>query len=148
MILEVGERGQCVGWERLLTPRQHDALEYYNLMWHARFVGDPVRSDWLVYDLGDSPWVRLKWNVSSQKLPGIRRNGGKLFLPSLGRWLMQKELLASMGLPIHPRLAATCGVPEWPLPRSRDGASHLGNMMHIPSVGCMLLTLFASARPR
>ncbi len=130
-----------------MSIRQRAALDYYMVMFHLRFNVDPQHSKTLVCNLGDSPWERLSWNVASGRLLAFRTNGGKQYYPHIGRWFLHKELMTTMGLPLYEQCARAAGVPLMETPPPGPSKAFMGNMMHVPSVGCMLLVALGCAQP-
>ncbi len=134
-------------WAELLTVREQAALHYYTAAFRMHVGTNPTQSPHLVFNLGDSPWERLTWNLASNRLPGFRTNGGKLYHPAIGRWFLHKELLTTMGLPLYRECAEAAHVPLMHTPEASPSKMFLGNMMHVPSVGCMILVALCCARP-
>ena len=79
----------------------------------------------------------------SGRIPGLRTHNAKYWVPFLGRWLTNKELLASMGVPVYPSLAQAAGVALIAV-RPGPAARHmLGNMMHVAFVGSVIACALA-----
>jgi len=132
----------------LLTAHEHQRLAAYMAMWQARFGHDAATDPTAVFNLADNPENGfVTWSASSGRIPGLRTNGGKLWVPCLGRWLTTKEQLAAMGVPVYPSLAAAAQVPLVPVSPGPEAKLMLGNMMHIASVGTALLVAMSCAQP-
>jgi hypothetical protein len=132
----------------LLSPGEQRRLIVYMALWAKRF-GQPSSMDTrAVFNLADNPEAGyVTWSGASGRIPGLRTNGGKLWVPYLGRWLTTKEQLAAMGVPVYPCLAIAAGVPCVPVNPGPDAKLMLGNMMHIASVGTAMLIALSCARP-
>ena len=139
--------------------------------WLATFGYPASSSDFCVFNLSDNPSARLTWSAASGRVPCPRTNGGKLFSPKKRRWLLPVEQLAAFGVPtqnhhcflasVRPflhagekaehmigALAAPAYVSHilWPV-RPRVASvivASAGNMMHVPSVGLVLLAALIS----
>ena len=133
----------------LLSPGEQRRLFVYTAMWAKRF-GQPCSTDQrAVFNLADNPEAGyVTWSGASGRIPGLRTNGGKLWVPYLRRWLTTKEQLAAMGVPVYPCLAIAAGVPCIKVHPGPDARLMLGNMMHIASVGCAMLVALSFAQPR
>ena len=132
----------------LLTYHELQRLAAYMAMWRDRFGHDASMDQTAVFNLADNPENGfVTWSGSSGRIPGLRTNGGKLWVPFLGRWLTMKEQLAAMGVPVYPSLAAAAQVPLVPVSPGAEAKLMLGNMMHIASVGTALLVAMACAQP-
>jgi hypothetical protein len=145
----VTQDGQCLNWEALLTEREAAALLYYRLLWLQRFGSWPETSGSAVFNLGDNPWTHCNWSANHGGLPTYRRGSGKFWVAAARRWLLASECWASLGLPVFGPLAAIAGVPVLEMPESRgEACSQMGNAMHVPSVGVMILVALTSCGPR
>ena len=132
----------------LLTHHERQRLEAYMAMWQDRFGHCATMDQAAVFNLADNPDNGfVTWSGSSGRIPGLRTNGGKLWVPFLRRWLTTKEQLAAMGVPVYPSLAAAAQVPLVAVSPGPEAKLMLGNMMHIASVGTALLVAMACARP-
>jgi len=132
----------------LLTDHEHQRLAAYMAMWQDRFGHSADMDPAAVFNLADNPNNGfVTWSASSGRIPGLRTNGGKLWVPFLRRWLTTKEQLAAMGVPVYPILAAAARVPLVHVSPGPEAKLMLGNMMHIASVGIALLVAMACGRP-
>jgi hypothetical protein len=140
----VDDTGRCRNWHLFLSDREKRALLYYSLLWLQRFGVFPESCADCIFNLGDNPWSRVNWSASGS-LPCYRRNG-KFYSPFLGRWLLVRECWASLGLPVYPALADAAQTVELEMP-VRGSSAMLGNAMHVPSVGIVILIALASSAP-
>jgi len=132
----------------LLTEDEYSRLQLYLEHWQVRFGCHASQCPSAVFNLCDNPASgRVTWSAASGRIPGLRTNAGKLWSPMLQRWLTTKELLAAMGLPVYPALAAAAGVPLLEVQPGAEARHMLGNMMHIASVGTAMLIALSCARP-
>jgi hypothetical protein len=131
----------------LLSPGEAQRLEAYEALWLQRFGILASWSDWAIFNLADNPDGGFTtWSAASGRIPGLRTHNAKYWVPFLGRWLTNKELLASMGVPVYPSLAQAAGVPLVAV-RPGPAARHmLGNMMHVASVGSVIACALACGR--
>ena len=132
----------------LLSPGEHRRLLVYMAMWAERFGQDSSSDQRAVFNLADNPEAGyVTWSGASGRIPGLRTNGGKLWVPYLGRWPTTKEQLAAMGVPVYECLAIAAGVPCVPVNPGPEARLMLGNMMHIASVGTAILIALSCAWP-
>ena len=131
----------------LLSPGEAQRLEAYEALWLQRFGILASLCDWAIFNLADNPDGGFTtWSAASGRIPGLRTHNAKYWVPFLGRWLTNKELLASMGVPVYPSLAQAAGVPLVAV-RPGPAARHmLGNMMHVASVGSVIACALACGR--
>lgn len=131
----------------LLTPHELERLRSYLRLWAQRFGLPAHFYAWAVFNLADNPDAGyVTWTAASGRLPSLRTHGAKYWSPWLGRWLTCKELLACMGLPVYPFLAASAGVSLLPVSPGPAARHMLGNMMHLASAGCVLAVALASSQ--
>lgn len=120
----------------LLTPGERDRLIHYMALWFQRFGVCASQCKDAIFNLGDNPGAGyVTWSASSGRIPGLRTQNAKYWVPFLSRWLTNKELLACMGLPVYPALAQAAGVPLMNVRPGPEARHMLGNMMHVASVG-------------
>ena len=132
----------------LLSPGEQRRLIVYMAMWAARFGQSSSTDTRAVFNLADNPEAGyVTWSAASGRIPGLRTNGGKLWVPYLSRWLTTKEQLAAMGVPVYTSLAIAAGVPVVPVTPGPEAKLMLGNMMHIASVGVAMLVALSCVRP-
>lgn len=131
----------------LLTAGEKQRLVHYLRLWAQRF-GLPAHCfSWAVFNLGDNPDAGyVTWSGSSGRLPSLRTHGTKYWCPFLGRWLTTRELLACMGLPVYPALAASAGVAMVHIPTTAAARHMLGNMMHLASAGSVMAVALSCCR--
>ena len=129
----------------LLTPGEYERLRLYLEAWVAR-VGLPAHHCWwAVFNLADNPGAGYTtWSAASGRIPGLRTHNAKLWVPYLGRWLTNRELLACMGVPVYRHLAAAAQVSQVHVRPGSDSRHMLGNMMHIAAVGSVMAVAMAS----
>ena len=130
---------QARSWVYLLNKRERKALEVIVDNYYQKYSQDAVYNPDLVAFLGDNPKKRLCWSAVSRKIPTLRRNAGKMFVPSLRRWMVPKEKLLLMGFPVVPSVAMSMGVPVLAITDNRRASYVAGNCMHF---SCVLLIQF------
>ena len=132
---------------QLLSPGEHERLALYLQLWAARFGMPACCCSWAVFNLSDNPAAGyVTWSAASGRIPGLRTHNAKYWVPYLGRWLTNKELLACMGLPVYESLAMAAGVVQVHVQPGPEARHMLGNMMHIASVGSVMSVALASCR--
>jgi hypothetical protein len=129
----------------LLTPGESERLHLYLEAWVAR-VGVPADLCWwAVFNLADNPGAGYTtWSAASGRIPGLRTHNAKLWVPYLGRWLTNRELLACMGVPVYRHLAEAAQVSQVHVRPGSDSRHMLGNMMHVAAVGSVMAAAMAS----
>ena len=131
----------------LLTPGEQGRLSVYMRGWMQRVGISAVHCSWAVFNLGDNPGAGFwSWSAASGRIPGLRTHNAKLWVPFLGRWLTNRELLACMGAPVYRHLAHAAGVPQVHVCAGADARHMLGNMMHVASVGSVIAAALASCQ--
>lgn len=90
--------------------------------------------------LGDNTRFSFTWTCKSKALPTFRRQGGKFWIPSRGRWMVGAEKLAALGYPVTEDTASTMGL-RHPLPVADPSRtdSICGNAFHFTNCGVVLL---------
>ena len=81
----------AASWHYILNRRETRVIETLNQMYWARFRSNPERDGNLIYFLGDNPDFCVTWSAVSRRVPCLRRNIGKLWIPSRGRWMTPAE---------------------------------------------------------
>ena len=121
----------------LLTAREFNTKLRWDQEYRRRFGKEPDSDPDLVYFLGDSADWGPVWSATSGKIPTYRLNSkrSKYWLPSLKRWLTQKERLVSMGFPCVPELADGLDLPLVGATDIKRAADVCGNSMHFQSSG-------------
>jgi hypothetical protein len=115
---------------RLLTDHEQQRLAAYMALWQDRFGHSAAMDQAAVFNLADNPDNGfVTWSGSSGRIPGLRTNGGKLWVPFLRRWLTTKEQLAAMGVPVYPMLAAAAHVPLVPVSPGPEAKLMLGTAL-------------------
>lgn len=79
---------QAKSWHYLLNNREKKALHDAMTLYRNRFGGDPSADMNLVIFLGDDPRQRLCWSATGNKIPTLRMNQGKFFIPAKKRWFL------------------------------------------------------------
>ncbi len=94
----------------------------------------------LIYNLQDNPSARLTWSATSRRLPTMRRDSRRLWIPSRARWLSFKERLSGMGFAAYIELANAAGVKQFPADfcRTKPHQMMLGDSMHVGAMGVVL----------
>ena len=110
-------------WSYLLTEKQAQYKQTYEEKLNTQTA---AHSGLAVFNLGDNPNNRLSWGKS--RLPTFKRNAGKYWSDSLGRWLVSSERSLAMGFPVDNVL---CTAPQ------------IGNAMHVGNVGMVMATVLA-----
>lgn len=96
----------------LLTVPEQERLAQYSAMWYTRFHIPACQDVRAVFNLADNPAAGfVTWSASSGRLPAMRTNSGKLWVPYLGRWLTVRERLAAMGAPVFFTFGTDCWCP-------------------------------------
>ena len=85
-------------WFALLTPREQAIVRELNQAYQTMFGARPERDPDLCYFLGDNPSFSRTWTAHSHRLPTLRRNNGKLWFPSVKRWMTSAEKFLVMGM--------------------------------------------------
>lgn len=128
----------------LLSPHEQERLRVYLQLWVAKFGTPACCCPWAVFNLGDNPAAGyVTWSAVSGRIPGLRTQNAKYWVPYLARWLTHKELLACMGLPVYESLALAAGVPQVHVTPGPEARHMLGNMMHVASVGTVMAVALA-----
>jgi site-specific DNA-cytosine methylase len=128
----------------LLSPGEAQRLAAYEELWLQRFGQPACSCDWAIFNLADNPDGGFTtWSAASGRIPGLRTHNAKYWVPFLGRWLTNKELLAAMGVPVYPSLANAACVPVVAVTPGPAARHMLGNMMHIASVGSVIACALA-----
>lgn len=136
---------EAPSWDYLLNDREKKVLSTLNKTYKTKFKRQPTAERNLVFFLGDSE-KRTTWSASSGRVPTLRMNRGKLFLPSKRRWFCAVEKLATLGFPVAPGQAMAMGVPQLPVLDIHRASLIAGNSMNFANV-CIVqlvaLTCFA-----
>ena len=128
----------------LLSPSEQSHLAVYLQKWIQRFGTPACMCPWAVFNLSDNPGAGYTtWSAASMRIPGLRTHNAKYWVPWLGRWLTNKELLACMGLPVYPVLAEAAGVCLVHVNPGSDARHMVGNMMHVAAVGSVMAVAMA-----
>ena len=125
-----------VDLRRLLSSREQQALAQYEKEYVRRYSCSPSRDKNLVCYLADNPSWSLTWSAVSGRIPTLRLNShtGKLWIPSLNRWMVGRERLATLGWPVNSDMATAMGVKEVPAKDYLRSCEMAGNGMHLPCV--------------
>ena len=89
----------------LLTEREAKAVQKYEEIYMQRYPRPAAADKNLCLFLGDDPSWSLTWSATSKRIPTLRMNQGKLWYPSLRRWLVPRERLCTLGWPVTAELA-------------------------------------------
>ncbi|CAE7328809.1 unnamed protein product [Symbiodinium necroappetens] len=139
------DAGHAPSWVYFLNDREKKVLSTLNKTYKTKFKKQPTAEHNLVFFLGDSD-KRTTWSATSGRVPTLRMNRGKLFLPSKRRWLCAVEKLATLGFPVAPGQAMAMGVPQLPVLDIHRASLIAGNSMNFANV-CIVqlvaLTCFA-----
>lgn len=131
----------------LLSVHEEQRLAVYLQHWAAKFGTPACCCTWAVFNLGDNPGAGFfTWSATSGRIPGLRTQNAKYWVPFLARWLTNKELLACMGLPVYESLALAAGVPQVFVSPGPEARHMLGNMMHVASVGTVMAVALACCK--
>ena len=129
----------------LLSTGEKERLSGYIDQYLMEFRSHPSFDSDCIFNLSDNPHARRSWSAASRRLPCFRTNGGKLWSCFFGRWLTNRELLASMGVPVYEHLARQAGVPAVAVRPGAQAAKMIGNLFHVASAGSVLLAALSSA---
>ena len=146
---QIRYRSNARNFKYLLTPRELGALEAYEQSYETKFGKRAEQDPNLVVFLGDNGTTWRTWSAGRNQVPTFRRNAksGLYWIPSLGRWMVAKEKLATLGWPVNSAMAR----PMWsePIP-SQDilrAADLAGNAMCFTSVAIAQLLALGCFRP-
>jgi len=131
-------------WEYALIASHHRYLKQYENDYKLRFQRDPKTVPALVFNLGDNPENRYSWSAISNRLPTYRTGNTLYYFPHAGRWLTNREKLASMGFPIYDFVAAKYMVPRLMIEDRNEVGWMLGNAMHLASITTIVVCALAS----
>ena len=117
-------------------------LDKYRQRWRE----EPTRDEDLVLHLGDSAH-RACWSAVSGRIPTFRTGSGKLWVASKNRWLVGREKMACLGLPVTEGASSAMGTPTLKI-NDVARADHIsGNAMHFSTVGvCQMVALCCFAK--
>ena len=92
------DEDQMTSFYHLLTEKQQQYLRKYIELWQEKYEEDPSSNPRCVFDLTQDPNERPRMSKPPQyKLPTVMTGSSRFWVPSLGRWLIAKELAAAMG---------------------------------------------------
>ena len=84
----------------------------------------------LFIHLGDNPSQFLCWSASSNKIPTYRTGAGKYWNPYREQWLLPRDKLSSLGLPVTEDMSKCMSVPGLPMVDTARASSVVGNSFH------------------
>lgn len=123
-------RPYCLSMKFLLNERERAGVDY-TLEEYARRYDKPGEDDPdLFVHLGDNPSNFLRWSGASNRLPTFRTGSGKYYNPHREIWMLAKDKLACLGLPINEEMARNMRVPGVPVSDHLRTASVAGNSFH------------------
>ena len=76
----------------LLNKRENGAVRYVKKLYRKRYKREASDDKDLVVFLGDNPRKFLCWSASSNRVPTLRMNTGKMFIVSKNRWLLVQRI--------------------------------------------------------
>lgn len=123
----------------LLNTREKQQKKLFEEAYETRYGREPSCDPDLVCHLGDNVNFTLSWSAASGSLPTLRRSSGKLWIPSLSRWMVPKERLASLAFPVTEGCACVLGVPPLPVLDGHRAEAVCGNAMNFGSCAVVLL---------
>lgn len=126
-------------WD-VLNDREKKAVATYDNLYFERWGGLAAADINLFEFLGDDPSRRVSWSAASNCLPTLRTNAGVFWHPFSQSWLVGQELLAAMGFPVYPEMAAAMHTETVTLD-ANGCRKALGNCMHL---GCAYLVLLCA----
>ena len=100
MLLEAAEvcrvrrlpfRPNSKDWSYMLTERERSNIATMDAEYQRRWLQEPSSIPDLCYYLVDNPAWSFTWSASSNKIPALRRNNGKVWFPSKRRWMTSGE---------------------------------------------------------
>ena len=117
---------------------------YYNKKQYCHSTQQDLRNT-IVY-LGDDG--RYLHKLSTVQISTYRHAGGLFWSLSAGRWVLAKEMMASMGWPTFEHLARAAGVQQTDLslcPPNQWRAA-VGNAFHVANIGMVLVAALVCAK--
>ena len=125
----------------LLSPMEQHYKFHYELKWFTRYGRLAVNDPNIVFGFNDNPLNRVSRSANG-RLPTLRTNSDKIFIPSLRRFMTLRERLAAMGFPVYPSLARASQSPLV----ERVTSHMLGNAVFLPNVMTVAATCLACTR--
>ena len=123
----------------LLNEREQRAAQWCLDEYARRFGRDGKHDPDLVVHLGDNPASYLCWSGHSGRLPTFRTGSGKYYSPFREAWMLPRDKLAALGLPVTPSMARQMSVPGLEVADSLRAASIAGNSFHFGNVAVVHL---------
>ncbi|CAE8617905.1 unnamed protein product [Polarella glacialis] len=117
----------------LLTDREEGCRQQYDSEYYRRFGKRPATNPDLCYYLRDEPSWSLTWSATSKRIPTYRTGSGKMWFPFYNRFIVSRDILASMGFPVSQSVALAMGVPQVPMRDPKRAGDLAGNAMHLTS---------------
>ena len=130
---------QSLDLEGLLNRRERNAVRVLKTLYRKRFKRDPMKDANLFFSLVDNPNNRVTWSAVSGRIPTLRKASGFVWHVMSRRWLLPREILATLGFPVEQQSAAAMGVPILPIACPRRAAAVAGNCMHMSTVSVIQL---------
>lgn len=118
----------------LLNKRERNGVRFTCDKFQSRFHKSAESDTNLIVHLGDNPHTYLCWSAVSGKVPTFRTGNGKMYSPYRQQWLLPKDKLTCLGLPVTKQMALAMGVPSVPVADRLRAASISGNSFHFGSV--------------
>ena len=88
----------------------------------------------LFIHLGDNPRNFLCWSATSGKLPTYRTGSGFYWNPHRELWLLSRDKLSSLGLPVTESMSRAMKVTGLPMADGARASSVVGNSFHFCTV--------------
>lgn len=123
----------------LLNRRERNGVRFTCDKFQHRFKRSAAADPDLMVHLGDNPHTFLCWSAVSGKVPTFRTGNGKMYSPYRQQWLLPKDKLCCLGLPVTSQMALAMGVPSVPVADRLRASSIAGNSFHFCSVALVHL---------
>ena len=142
-------QGPSRDWSYLLSERQRRVAGSLKAQWQRKHHRDAGKDPECVFPLNGS-LERARVATTHGVLPTLTtKNCRRLWLPARRRWLLHRELAATMGFPVYSEMARAAKVEE-DVFTSPPGCRSwmIGNCMHVANAGCVLAVAMAATGVR
>lgn len=102
----------------------------------------------LVYFLGDNPAWSTTWSAYSGRVPTFRTNDGFYWYPAFKRFMVARDKLSALCMPVCPAFCDQLGVPPLGIRDAKRASQLVGNCMNflnVTLVQFVALSCFAKA---
>lgn len=129
-----GRYPDCLSMKFALNSREREAVDWALAEYTRRFGVRGEEDPDLFIHLGDNPRNFLCWSATSGKLPTYRTGSGLFWNPHRELWLLPRDKLSSLGLPVTETMAKAMKVPGLPMVDGARASSVVGNSFHFCTV--------------